>query len=221
VANQVTITKPNTLIGMYIGGLDNRELLPPFPPVGRWEDGAFGLMLSKCFPNHYAVYFPWVVIHAPLETRAYPLQPTLDVPFYERLPICIYHFDPGLAQSPLDRLTKLGHYLDEIGCLPSASFASFTRQLIWQERGERIAKLETLLHIYGASLPSAWRQMAEAYCTRVRQSALWPPERFLRGGADMTQRSIVQFAQILHWWPQMVTTARRLREDGYRLAQPL
>ena len=48
-----------------------------------------------------------------------------------------------------------------------------------------------------------------------------PAEQFLCGGLEIIQRSLVQFAQILKWWPAMVETARRLRADGYRLAQPI
>jgi hypothetical protein len=35
------------------------------------------------------------------------------------------------------------------------------------------------------------------------------------------QMGAVPLAQILKWWPAMVETARRLRAEGHRLAQPL
>jgi hypothetical protein len=55
----------------------------------------------------------------------------------------------------------------------------------------------------------------------MRRSALLPAEQLLRGGPEIFQRSLVQFAQILKWWPAMVETARRLRVEGYYLAQPI
>ncbi len=70
-------------------------------------------------------------------------------------------------------------------------------------------------------LPAFWRRDAEAYLEQVQQSVLQPIGQLLDGGPEMIQRSLVQFAQILKWWPVMVETARRLRTEGHRLAQPI
>jgi hypothetical protein len=221
VVNQVTIAEAaSPLITMCVGGLDNRELLPPFPPVGRAEDIAFGLMLTKCFPDTYTVYLPWVLIHAPLEARSY-LASTFDIPFYDYMPGCISLFDPRLASTPTDRLYKLGQFLDEIGHLSTDSFAKFTRQQLWQGRGIMASALENQLCSSQDPPPSFWRRDVEAYLEQMRQSSLQPIEQLLRDGSDITQRSLVQFAQILKWWPTMVETAKRLRAEGHRLAQPL
>ncbi len=220
VANQVTITETaSPLIGMRLGGLDNRELLPPFPPGG-CEDIAFGFTLTKCFPDAYTVQLPWVLIHAPLEARSY-LEPTLNVPFREWIPACIGLFDPGLASTPIDCLSKLGQFLSEIGRLPTDSFAKFARQQLWRSRGMAASVLENQLCSSQDPLPAFWRRDAEAYLEQVQQSVLQPIGQLLDGGPEMIQRSLVQFAQILKWWPVMVETARRLRTEGHRLAQPI
>ena len=217
--NQITIREMAVpLIGMYMGGLDNRKLLPPFTPVGRCEDAAFGLMLTKCFPDVYTVHLPWVLIHAPLEARSYS-EPTIDVPFYELVLRYIGLFDPGFTSTPVDRLEKLGRFLDEIGHLPTPSFADSTRQMLWRMRGGEASLREKLLR--NSQVPDFWRRDAEAYYERMRQSMLLPIEQLLSDGLDVIQRALVQFAQVLKWWPAMVETARRLRAEGYRLAQPI
>jgi hypothetical protein len=221
VVNQLTITEQaGAVIGGCIGGLDNRRLLPPFTSVGGCEDMAFGALLTKCFSDVYVVHLPWVLIHASLEPRSY-LEATFDMQFHEWIPACIGLFNPGFTSTPTDCLSKLGQFLDEIGRLPTAAFASFTREKVWQSWGLKVAHMERQLRGDQESLPAFWRRDAEAYCERVRERLMQPVEQFLCGGPEIIQRSLVQFAQILKWWPLMVETARHLRAEGYRLAQPI
>lgn len=50
-------------------GMDNRQLLPPFPPVLRNEDGVFGALLSACFPGSFTGYVPVCIVHRPGRAR--------------------------------------------------------------------------------------------------------------------------------------------------------
>ena len=84
-----------------------------------------------------------------------------------------------------------------------------------------IEQLERRLRRDQEAIPAFWRRDVEAYCEQVRERLMLPAEQFLCGGSEIIQRSLVQFAQILKWWPAMVETARRLRAEGYRLAQPI
>jgi hypothetical protein len=47
----------------YCMGLDNRSLLPPFLPVGRNEDGVFGVTLGLTDENALFAHLPYGVIH--------------------------------------------------------------------------------------------------------------------------------------------------------------
>lgn len=227
VVSQLTLTpNPDPLLGACMGGMDNRELLPPFPPVGPIEDYAFGLMLSRCFPDIYAVYLPWALLHAPLEARAYadPIfnaggYITRNVPFYGWLPRCIALFHPDRIGTPIDYLSQLGQFLERIGQLPASTFEEFTHHLLLQDDGRLISSLELSLH--NDELLTSYRQDVEAYCTRARQTMMLPIKQRLQGGAELAQRSIVQFAQILQWWPAMIETARCLRAEGCRVARPV
>jgi len=51
-------------------GLDHRELLPPFAPLGRNEDGIFGLLLKRAFRDGYTAFLPWTVAHRPPARRS-------------------------------------------------------------------------------------------------------------------------------------------------------
>src|SRR5260370_7272989 len=102
-----------------------------------------------------------------------------------------------------------------------SSLAKFRGQYIWRFRGVEISLGKKQLHRSQESFPAFCRSDIEAYFERMRQRMLSPIEHLLRGGPDMAQNSLVQFAQILKWWPTMVETAKRLRAEGYRLAQPI
>jgi hypothetical protein len=44
-------------------GLDNRDLLPPFTPVQRNQDGVFAAILRTCCSGDYFGFLPWMILH--------------------------------------------------------------------------------------------------------------------------------------------------------------
>lgn len=217
---QVTITpKADPLFAMCMG-LDNRELLPPFTPLGRAEDVAFGAMLSKCFNAAYTTHLPWMLLHAPPETRSFTAQHLFGVGFNSWIPSCIGGFDPGFARTPAERLRKLGQYVQEIGHLPGSAFEDFVRQHMWQSMSALIAGLEARVQQLEEP-PLFWLQDVRAYIAQARQSALLSADQLytIAGGRETMQRLLVQYGQAIEWWPAMIETAKHLREQGYRLAQ--
>lgn len=220
---QVTVTESTgPLFATYIG-LDNREFLPPFMPLGRAEDVAFGMILTKCFETAYAVHLPWALYHTPPEARVFSEQHMFSVGFNTWVASCIGLFEPGFAHSPSERLRKLGRHLEELGSLPKASFEEFIRLHTWRTMSSLISELEERLRNREDPLPAFWLQDARALVARARESALVPVADLyaLRGGTEALQHLLVQFGQMLEYWPVMLEVARHLRTEGYRLAQPL
>jgi hypothetical protein len=222
VACQNTLTEKADTIFAICMGLDNRDLLPPFTPIGRAEDIAFGIALSKCFSGNYAVHLPWALPHIPREVRSYSAQQLFSIGFNSWIPSCIDLFDPGFAITPSERLQKLGYYLKEIGSLPKAAFEEFIRLHLWRSMSALISELEKRIQNDEAP-PAFWLRDARAFITQARQSALLPVEQLymLSGGQEVLQRLMIRFGQVLEWWPVMMETARQLRSEGDRLAQPL
>ncbi len=221
--NQVALTRdPSSLTGMCIGGLDNRELLPPFSPVERGEDIIFGHMLKKCFPDAYTVYLPWVLLHAPPEAHSYS-DPTFQIYISDLLLRCIDLFNPAPpnTSTPAERLNQLSQLFEQTGRLPARSFEEFARYSYWDAYAAAVSLLEKRLHEHEKCCSASWKRDAEAYCAKIQQSMLLPVKQHLQGGTDTVQRAILQFAQILKWWPAMVETAKCLRAQGHRLAQPV
>jgi hypothetical protein len=221
-ANRVTITnRTDTMFATCIG-LDDRDLLPPFTPIGRAEDIAFGTLLSLCFSQAYAAYLPWVLLHAPAGPRSFADDHMFSVGFNAWIPSCISRLDPGFACTPTERLGRLGAHLEDIGRLPATMFAEFVRLQMWESMNRLITGLEERIHA-GPAPPTYWLEDARAFVARVRRSGLTPVDELyaLPGGRETMQALLVRLGTMLTYWPTMVEAARGLRTSGVRLAQPV
>ncbi|GHO67224.1 hypothetical protein KSC_061160 [Ktedonobacter sp. SOSP1-52] len=224
VAKSLTVTGTPVLpYGMSIG-LDNRELLPPFLPLGRGEDVAFGNILSACFPNVFAAHLPWTILHAPLEKRTHhQKQHKLQIDFEYWVRFGMSEYSAGFALTPVERLRKMGQHLEDFGRLPTKSFESLLHEQIYRTISSLISQLEEGLCTNQTPLPDFWVQNVRDYIAQIREEALLPLEQLYAPNCNTAtlQQLFQQFGQGLQWWPQIVGTARRLRARGVRLAQPL
>ena len=143
----------------YCAGLDNRNALPPFPPIGRDQDGVFMLWTRAVYPSSFTAYAPFAITHKPLEARTFEenaifggarglllndvLRLTLEAARIE-----------GCKPGP-ERMRKLGASQESIGLLPAAEF----RQLLLERRVDSMSRAITLteqmLAAYG-SRPAWW-----------------------------------------------------------------
>jgi hypothetical protein len=221
-ANRVTITNRADALFATCIALDDRDLLPPFTPVGRAEDVAFGTLLSRCFGQAYAAHIPWVLLHAPAGSRSFADDHMFSVGFNAWIPSCISRFDPGFARTPTERLSRLGTHLEEIGGLPPTIFAELARLQMWESMSALITGLEERIHV-GPPPPAYWLEDARAFVERARLSVLTPVDELyaLPGGRKTMQALLVQFGTMLTHWPTIIEAARGLRASGVRLAQPV
>ena len=52
-----------------VTGLDHRNTLPPYFPIGRGEDLLFGVMLQRMYPDSVVLNHGWAIRHEPVESR--------------------------------------------------------------------------------------------------------------------------------------------------------
>jgi len=209
-------------------GFDNRELLVPFIPAGFGEDTLFGRTLLAAIGDAYIGYVPLALLHAPPRSKLYqPLEPDstiLNVMFMilEGLPCLI-------GDSVEDRIRRIGRHFIECG---STDLGDFT---IWLQRRSRLRFLgfidlaERLLEAHHRQ-PAYWAQALDIYLNGLRASltnpdaaaptdfgiALPSAERYA-----LVQRLARSFGELLQWWPDIVTEARRLKTNGLTLGKLL
>lgn len=222
-AAQVTLAEYADPMFAMCMGLDHRELLPPFTPLGRAEDVGFGALLSQCFGDAYTVNLPWTLLHAPTDTRGFSERAMFGLEFNTLVPSLINQFDPGVARTARERLDKLGRHIEELGRLPQHSFEEFLRLHLLEAMSAMITGLEERLSSRELPPPAFWVQHARAVIALARQNAVAPLEQIysMPGGHEGMQRLLVRYGQCLQWWPTIVDTARQLRAQGVRLAQSI
>lgn len=213
VAPATTLTDRADPMFGWCFGLDARQMLPPFTPIGRAEDVGFGVLLSTCFADHYAIHLPWALLHAPPETRSFTTEPAFAVGFNGWLPSVLSDLAPTTG-APADRLAELGRLLQELGRLSEPAFDDFVRQHLLRSLGARAEALDARM----TSGPTAWRKDAAAELARMRESALGPVERLYcqPGGREALQRHLVAYGALLGAWPALWAAARALQERGVR-----
>jgi len=215
-------------------GVDNRALLPPFFPVQRNTDGMFGTTLASCVDDGYFGFLPWVLVHSPLEPRAFSpddfwgnasAASTADV-----IRACVrsMEFGPGLTE-PADRMRTLGQHLRRLGALPWPEFEEFLRGQLWRWQSAHLSLLDDRLRNDGDG-PKFWVEDVRRVLTTLQQSLPTPEymvPRDLVGARsadearELLLRLLRSFGELLGWWPDLVQSAKALRARGQRLAEPV
>lgn len=231
---QTTITSDPAFCMSFCAGYDNRQLLPPFMPVGRNQDKLFGCTLSACFRDSYFAVLPHAVLHLPIEPRAFtPLEAESHINVLlglnSFLAPTLARFDSNTFSSDSEsNLRTLGLHLRAIGTMDMDEFEMYMRAAVLQAETARLAILEERIEKYHDSLES-WTIDARSYLS-IRYGAL---ERFTNSMAThepasqahqtlaQTQRLVREFGDLLHWWPDLVEAARDLRDQGYALAKAI
>lgn len=213
---------------------DNRELLPPFMPVQRNEDGIFGLTLRSCFKDGFFGHLPWAVLHAPAESRSYTSEATRRFATGCRLSdimqACLRSFEvwPGLLDGS-ERLRVLGRHLVSIGSMSPEDFEEFIRVHWWHAQSMNITMLQGLLEKQCES-PAYWaadvRNYIDTVTASLTRSDYVVPFDLLEGRTavetrELTRRLVLRFGRLLGAWPDIVAAAKRLKGGGQRLAQNL
>jgi hypothetical protein len=212
-------------------GLDNRVLLPPFPPVQRNHDGVFISILAACFDDACFGSLPWALVHDPLEPRAFSLSDLWDSAAGFRSGDLLRELiiacgaNPG-GQDDAERLRALGRRLVEIGSLPPKAF----EEVLWIQAlhmaGAWLSAIELRLR-ESQGKPEFWAadlQKVEQIITRESASERYSVPRDFKDhcaaneAREIFQHMVYMFGRLLCCWPDMVETARKLRAQGCRLA---
>lgn len=212
--------------------LDNRDILPPFLPVGRNEDGVFGRALGCLIPGARLGHIPWAVLHSPPEARRYDPEAIRRFSFGlgELFVLLLGTHDPG--PSRLDartRIARAGAYFVELGGMPVEDLFAFLRRRCLAALEPYVAGLEAALQGYGRE-PAEWADDVEGHLSATMQAATEPAfcvPADLAGGGTVEERSaafrrlVGSYGSLLEWWPSIVGAARQAMERRDRLLAAL
>lgn len=227
------VVTPHPFLMTYAVGLDNREILPPFCPVQRNQDGIFALSLRRCRANAYFGHVPWAIVHDPPEVRTWDADALFRFVSGCRsdfiLLTCIGAFVPQPALDAAENLRRLGEHLSMLAAMEPEAFEGFLR--------ERVSPL----------VARAVQQMD----AEKRPARQWPPflvadfERYVRRLRDAFSRDnffapldlvedvgeerardamravLRQFGALFEHWPALLAAVAALEQEGTRLSRPV
>lgn len=189
-------------------GLDNREILPPFFPVGRNSDGLFGKVLRQVRPHDLVANLPLAVGHEPPIERSFigkeairwkPSASDLLIPVVSRVDIP--------SSGPENRLRWLGCYLRELASRSESAF----REELWSATADVQSRvtlhLESLLEVYGGH-PQEWADSVKASIDLIRD--VLTDFRF----PNDLQIMVSSFGQMLEMWPEVFAAAVERNVSG-------
>jgi hypothetical protein len=226
---RVTISDHSFCMG-YALGLDNRSLLPPFSPAGRNEDGVFGYVLRKCFPDRYACHLPQAVLHNPLEQRHFREDAIWsDGSTFQLTDILKFALAATgwmrTTSRPHNSLASLGRSIADLASLPVSEFWRLTNTAARHIAARHLQSLERLLDAYGSE-PAYWAQDVRRFCNAL-QDAITEPD-FLRPpeipGGDHQRRMqdyIRRYGELLAAWSEVVSCAKDLQRRSILLGTDL
>jgi hypothetical protein len=201
---------------------DVRATIPPFSPVLRNEDGAFGSMLRTCSPESYIAFLPWSVEHAPPDARAADFDQSLRAVSRVHANSVIRDFAaahepaPGVTD-PAVRLSAFGRYLTSLGNMQPADFAALVRYQITFAVGRRIEALTRAVD-QNSGQPEPWADDCRAVITEGLRS-LTEDEPVVADISGTTaderhrrfQRLLYRFGRVIDAWPTLLEAAKDQR----------
>lgn len=215
LAPTISHTEP---FGGAFFGLDNRDLLPPFFPVYRNEDGIFAHLLSRFVDHFYAGHLPFALVHAPTETRSYTSNAATAVRISDVIIVCLSSWTGGQMRRPAaDQLRSIGQHLAELGALPQDDFDETIRILLWNRASAIVNQMASLLGQYGGACHDYWVLDLKRQMQWLEEALISPhyshpvelldhyPSAEVPG---LTQQLVRQFGELLCWWPIIVEKAK-------------
>ena len=206
-------------------GLDNRTLLPPFMPSGRGEDYIFGTMIERALEDGYFGFVPIALLHSPVVTKEWePLTPTVKL--YHVVLALLRAFGTPPIASDEGRLRALGRFFCDWGSLDRRSFSEWLHRWALEGIATTLDALRQQLSVYRDE-PRYWsvemrKLLVETESFALKEDVGAPTDMTDHRGEDVglvVQRFLLRFGELLQSWPDIVSEAARLREDGCRLGR--
>ncbi len=222
-ATATTITHGPPVIGAMFG-LDNRNLLPPFFPILRNEDGVFGATLARCDEHGYFAHLPWAMAHFPGGRRQYyHYMATADSFRLTDFVAALILNCPAISRNSADRMQEIGQYLVKIGTMANSHFEDALQSTMLHRFSRQSPYLLGLIDKYSGT-PDFWALDLSAWVERrckalLSGSCIRAIDLPDGGNLEALRRVIRRFGALLNAWPHLVATARRLKADGVTLAR--
>lgn len=201
-------------------GYDARRMLPPFPPIGRNEDGVWGLLAARCYAPGALAHIPAAVVHRPPETRRFSGADFLNLDL--RANDVLSQFIQLLPQTSLFPLSAesalqiIGRQLCDLSEAPRAVFLDALTEARMRILAREMERCDEFLSRYRAS-PVDWAEDVDRLKSAYGAAAGLHAPRLMtdagRGSGEpvsAAQEYLGRFGRLLCMWPALVEAAQRV-----------
>lgn len=208
-------------------GLANCDcnLLAPFFPVGRNEDGVFGMLNGLVKQHSFFGHIPVAVLHDGTIGRTYERFPAFRL---STLLIGLLSLitPPNSEMDMRDSLRFFGKQLQYVAKLSDEDFWRIMRDAAIGYLQNAVRHLVNVLKTF-PDCPEYWKAEISTCCqhltTMVRNDVDLVPIEFMRlmppdVGKTMTREVVRKAGCLFHSWPDMLDSARELRRRGVRIS---
>lgn len=209
-------------------GLDNRNLLPPFFPGYRNQDGVFAVTAKRCMSDAYFGHLPCVLVHDRPGKRENNPDWVVTFGISDLIIECISAWpEPTGKEIVAERLTSLGQYFIDLGSLPPKDFNERVRMLLLGRTAKLINRRGAIISHFG-SHPDYWARDLNSQMDKLRRATIDPAflhpcdliEEMAPNQVQSATRNMVRnFGELLCWWPTIVEATETLSESGTELGQ--
>ena len=206
-------------------GLDAREILPPFAPRYRNQDGLFAATLRACRPDGFAAFLPLAIVHDPSDDRVLPSVDDMwkraaSVRTNDAIIAILETFTPQfLGVDPSAALSSMGAQLVATASRSDASFVEVLRRATLNLRAPAVKNLRRIAAL-SASAPPLFRQDLDAL-TKTLERALVEGSGIPDDGkgtieeqARRTKEYATMHGKLLQIWPDVLSETRALIASG-------
>jgi hypothetical protein len=213
-------------------GLANDTMSPPFPPLGRNEDGVFGALTAAVDLGAVYGHLSVGVRHDSLRPSRYrsdEVRSARESRLSELIINIVRHATPSIGvTSPDRRLQGIGRVLHDVASLPPGAFVRYVRDITNDTRTREfdlaaMATRQDACPVYWqralVSYRKAWEKaaMSEAFFLPVEFHGL----RSTASGYRALQGELTRFGDLLASWPELWRRARLANGHGGTPVPPM
>ncbi len=217
-----TISSGSVITG-HNQGFDNRHFLPPYFPMWRGEDMAFGELLGLSSEGAFNGYLPWHLLHKPMTPRNYTSEHlrvrASRLSFGAIMEALLQSLKTERDRSPEKNMEVVGKSLLDWGRAPLAEFEEMLTLLLLRRVSMQMLRLESELRRYDRQ-PTYWTADIEMCMNALRETVV--QKNYIVGRdledfygqeeARKTQQALVRrFGDLLLSWSAIREAARQLR----------
>ncbi len=220
--DNLKISNGSFLMG-YNMGIDNREMIPPFLPIGRGSDTIFASLLKMT--NSYICYLPFSLYHDPLKRRLFNYKDIFNFSLHisdlilliiESIKISTHYSDVPF------KLIMIGNYFKDISKLNKIDFFELIQNELIKHKCSFIKFLESLLIKYD-SKPEFWAEDIFKIIKIIEKNfknkdMYFPVELNNNDSIENKEKELKKtfnlFGELLISWPLIYLKAKEFNEQG-------